>query len=167
LPPVIGGEPRLLVLGSFPGEASLAQQRYYAHPRNQFWPIVGDLLGEPLANMDYALRIERLIARGVALWDVLEACRRDGSLDASIRTPRANDLGALLRGRPSLGAVAFNGAAAARAEATIAAQGLATYRLPSTSPAHASLAPGAKLERWRVLVDDGWIQPAPGRERPR
>lgn len=160
---MIGGKPRLLVLGSFPGEASLAQGRYYAHPRNQFWPIVGDLLGEPLAGLDYALRLERLIARGVALWDVLGACRRDGSLDASIRTPRANDLDALLRASPTLGAVAFNGTTAARAEAAIAASGLATYRLPSTSPAHAGLAPTAKLQRWRVLVDDGWIRPADGR----
>lgn len=160
---MIGGQPRLLVLGSFPGEASLAQRRYYAHPRNQFWPIVGELLGEPLADLDYARRLDRLIAHGVALWDVLGACRRDGSLDAAIRTPRPNDLDGLLCARPSLGAVAFNGTAASRAEAAIAARGLATYRLPSTSPAHAGLAPAAKLQRWRVLVDDGWIRPADGR----
>jgi hypoxanthine-DNA glycosylase len=157
LPPVIGPAPRLLVLGSFPGGASLAQARYYAHPRNQFWPILGALLGEPLAALEYAGRLERLKARRIALWDTLGACRRQGSLDAAIRDARGNDLGALLEALPGLGAVAFNGAAAARAEPGLAGRGLATYRLPSTSPAHAGLALEAKLARWRVLVDDGWI----------
>lgn len=159
LPPVVGGAPRLLVLGSFPGEASLAHARYYAHPRNQFWPIVGALLGEPLAAIDYAHRLERMVAGGIALWDVLAGCRRVGSLDASIRDARANDLDGLLAATPSLRAVAFNGATAARAAPVASARGLAVYRLPSTSPAHAGLDFAAKLARWRVLVDDGWIVP--------
>lgn len=159
LAPVIGPAPRLLVLGSFPGGASLAQARYYAHPRNQFWPILGALLGEPLPSLEYAGRLERLKARRIALWDTLGACRRQGSLDAAIRDARGNDLGALLDALPGLGAVAFNGAAAARAEPVFAERGLATYRLPSTSPAHAGLAFEAKLARWRALADDGWIAP--------
>ena len=115
LPPVIGREPRLLILGSFPGGASLAHARYYAHPRNQFWPILGRLLGEPLAELDYPLRLERLIARRIGLWDVLGECRRRGSLDSAIRDARGNDLDGLLDRLPGLGAVAFNGATAARA----------------------------------------------------
>ncbi len=157
LAPVVGRAPRLLILGSFPGEASLAQARYYAHPRNQFWPILGALLDEPLAGLDYALRLERLQARRIALWDVLGACRRAGSLDASIRDARGNDFDALLAGAPQIGAVAFNGATAAKAEPAFAARGLATYRLPSTSPAHAGLGFEAKLACWRVLRHDGWI----------
>jgi hypoxanthine-DNA glycosylase len=157
LAPVLGRAPRLLILGSFPGEASLAQARYYAHPRNQFWPILGRLLDEALPELDDDARLERLRARRVALWDVLGACRRKGSLDAAIRDASANDVDALLAGAPGIGAVAFNGAAAARAAPRLAARGLATYPLPSTSPAHAGLSFEAKLARWRVLRDDGWI----------
>jgi hypoxanthine-DNA glycosylase len=157
LPPVVGRAPRLLILGSFPGEASLAQAAYYAHPRNQFWPILGALLDEPLAALPYEARLERLMARRIALWDVLGACRRRGSLDAAIRDARGNDFDALLARMPGLGAVAFNGATAAKVERVFAARGLATYPLPSTSPAHAGLDRDAKLARWRVLREHGWI----------
>lgn len=159
LAPVIGPAPRLLILGSFPGKASLALARYYAHPRNRFWPILGALLGEPLPELAYEARLERLRARYIALWDVLGACRREGSLDAAIRDPRGNDFDALLAAMPSLGAVAFNGATAARAEPAFAARGLATLCLPSTSPAHAALSHEAKLARWAALRTDGWITP--------
>ena len=159
LPPVAGPGARLLVLGSFPGGASLAQARYYAHPRNQFWPILGALLGEPLPALTYEARLARLVARGIALWDAFGACRRQGSLDAAIRDARGNDFEPLLAALPALGAVAFNGATAARARPAFAGRGLATYPLPSTSPAHAGLSFEAKLARWRSLVDDGWIAP--------
>lgn len=159
LAPVVGNAPRLLVLGSFPGEASLAQARYYAHPRNQFWPILGALLDEPLPGIDYPDRLERLKARRIALWDVVGACRRRGSLDSAIRDARGNALDALLDAQPSLRAVAFNGAAAARAQPRLAARGLATYRLPSSSPAHAGVSLEHKIAHWRVLRDDGWIGP--------
>jgi hypoxanthine-DNA glycosylase len=159
LAPVIGPAPRLLILGSFPGEASLAQARYYAHPRNRFWPILGALLEEPLPELAYEARLERLRARRIALWDVLGACRREGSLDAAIRDARGNDFDALLAAMPRLGAVAFNGATAARAAPVFAARGLATLRMPSTSPAHAALSHDAKLARWAALRTDGWITP--------
>jgi len=159
LPPVVGRAPRLLILGSFPGEASLAQARYYAHPRNQFWPILARLLDEPLPGLDYPARLERLTRRRVALWDTLGACRREGSLDTAIRDARHNDFDALLEAAACLGAVAFNGATAARAERYFAARGLVTYRMPSTSPAHAGLSFEAKLARWQVLREDGWIAP--------
>jgi hypoxanthine-DNA glycosylase len=157
LAPVVGPGARLLILGSFPGERSLRHAQYYAHPRNQFWPILSRLLEEPLDVLAYGERLARLAARGVALWDVVGACRRDGSLDAAIRDARRNDFDALLAAAPALRAVAFNGATAARAERYFAARGLAVYRMPSTSPAHAGLGLEAKLERWRMLRADGWI----------
>jgi double-stranded uracil-DNA glycosylase len=151
LPPVVGPDARLLILGSFPGVRSLAAGQYYAHPRNQFWPILAALLGEPLPALVYPKRLERLVARGVALWDVVGRCRRAGSLDASIRDAGQNDFDALLARVPALRAVAFNGAAAARSSKAFLERGLATVALPSTSPAHASLGFGDKLARWRVL----------------
>jgi len=157
LAPVLGSEPRLLILGSFPGAASLARAAYYAHPRNQFWPILAGLLDEPLPDLPYPQRLARLMARRVALWDVLGACRRVGSLDAAIRDPARNDFDALLERAPTLRAVAFNGATAARAGPWFAARGLATYAMPSTSPAHAALTPAAKRASWQVLRTDGWI----------
>lgn len=157
LAPVCAPDARLLILGSFPGERSLCEARYYAHPMNQFWPILGALLGEPLAEQSYERRLERLVARRIALWDTFGACRRKGSLDTAIRDPQRNDFDALLASLPALGAVAFNGATSARAEPSFAARGLATFRMPSTSPAYASIGFAEKLVRWRVLAEQGWI----------
>jgi hypoxanthine-DNA glycosylase len=156
LPPVVGPAARLLILGSFPGQRSLQAAQYYAHPRNQFWPILAALLEEPLVGMPYEERLARVVARGIALWDVVGACRRPGSLDASIRDAAHNDFDALFERLPGLRAVAFNGAAAAQREGLFAARGLATIRLPSTSPAHAGVSFDAKLARWRGLA--GWIR---------
>ena len=156
LPPVLGPDARLLILGSFPGERSLAAAQYYAHPRNQFWPILGALLGEPLAGLDYPVRLERLIAHRVALWDVLGHCRRPGSLDAAIRDAAGNDFDELLVRVPTLRAVAFNGATAARRAGAFGGRGLATVALPSTSPAHAALGFEQKLARWRAL--SAWLE---------
>jgi len=167
LAPVVRRDARLLILGSFPGEASLAAGQYYAHPRNQFWPILGRLLDEPLAELGYAARLACVRAHRIAIWDVVGYCRRSGSLDSAIRDPQANDFDALLRRAPGLGAVAFNGATAARFEPWFAQRGLATYRLPSTSPAHASLDLASKLDRWRVLQRDGWIGAAALAPQPR
>ena len=84
LPPVIARHTRLVLLGSFPGAASLAAGQYYAHPRNQFWPLLAALLDEDLPALGYARRLQRLCARGLGLWDVIGRCRRRGSLDAAI-----------------------------------------------------------------------------------
>ncbi|MGE0798310.1 MAG: DNA-deoxyinosine glycosylase [Lautropia sp.] len=151
LPPVHDRNARLLILGSFPGVASLAARAYYAHPRNQFWPILGALLEEPLAALPYADRVARVRSRGVAIWDVVDRCLRPGSLDASIREAVANDFTALLERSPRLAAVAFNGRRAARSAPWFAERGLATFALPSTSPAHAGLSFERKLAEWRVL----------------
>lgn len=154
--PVLRADALVLVLGSFPSVASLGAGQYYAHPRNQFWPLIGEVIGVPIATLPYEDRLERLRANRVALWDVVGSCRRAGSLDASIRDPIANRFDALLAAAPGLRAVAFNGATAARHADWFAARGLATFRMPSTSPAHASLGFAAKRDAWimlRALLD--------------
>jgi hypoxanthine-DNA glycosylase len=153
LPPVIARRTRLVVLGSFPGAASLAAAQYYAHPRNQFWPLVSALLGEELGALGYAQRLRRLRVHGLGLWDVIAACRRQGSLDSAIRGERWNDLASLRRRAPGLVAVAHNGGASARAMHVTAELGLRVYRLPSTSPANASWSFERKLAAWREVFD--------------
>lgn len=151
LPPVIARHTRLVLLGSFPGVASLRAGQYYAHPRNQFWPLVGSLLGEPLATLPYRERLARLRARGVGLWDVYAACRRAGSLDSAIEAAELNDLGSLKRRAPGLVAVAHNGGESARHRRHLEALGLPVWRLPSSSPANASWHFERKLAAWREV----------------
>ena len=155
--PVVRGDARLLILGSFPGEASLAAGQYYANPRNHFWRVMGRLLAEPLDEMPYATRIKRLRARRVALWDVAASCRREGSLDAAIRDLQANAFERLLGRAPGIAAVAFNGKTAGRFAPALQAHGLRTYVLPSTSPANAQMAFDEKLAAWAALREDGWL----------
>jgi hypoxanthine-DNA glycosylase len=114
LPAIARRDACLFVLGSLPGDASLAARRYYAHPTNQFWRLLGHALGEDLKQLDYASRLERLSARRVGLWDVIASARRPGSLDQAIREAQHNGIAHLLRDYPDLRAIAFNGATAAR-----------------------------------------------------
>lgn len=151
LPPSIGRDARLVVLGSFPGAASLAAGAYYAHPRNQFWPLLGAIWGLDLAARPYAERLAAIQARGLGLWDVYAACRRDGSLDRAIRDAVPNDLASLRRRAPRLEAVAHNGGESARSAQRVAAPGLVVHRLPSTSPANASWTFERKLAAWRAV----------------
>jgi len=157
LPPIVAPDARLLILGSFPGEASLAAARYYAHPRNQFWPLIGDVLDEPLHELEYADRLARLCARRIALWDTFVACRREGSLDAAIRDPVRGEVATIAAAAPHLAAVAFNGTTAGKAAPAWAAAGFATVVLPSSSPAH-TLAFERKRDAWRLLRE--WLPPA-------
>jgi hypoxanthine-DNA glycosylase len=158
---VVAPDARVLVLGSFPGDASLAAARYYAHPRNQFWRLLGAVLDEPLHDLAYDARLARVTARRVALWDTLVACRREGSLDAAIRDPVRGEIGTITRVAPRLAAVAFNGATAGRAAAAWAAAGCASLVLPSSSPAH-TLPFERKLAAWQALRD--WLpRSAPAR----
>jgi hypoxanthine-DNA glycosylase len=149
-PPVIDAEVRRLILGSFPSAASLAAGQYYAHPRNQFWRILGRLLGEPLAELPYAERLQRTLQRRVGIWDVYGACQREGSGDAAIRHPHANAFARLRRLAPRLDSVAFNGAAAGRFRPLFEAAGFAARVLPSTSPAHAGRSFEEKLALWQA-----------------
>jgi len=151
LPPVIDGGVTTLVLGSFPGVASLSAARYYAHPRNQFWPILGAVLDEPLVALDYAARLARVLAHGVGIWDVYDSCIRPGSLDGAIVEASVNDLQRVRRLAPRLRAVAFNGRTAGRCEREVRAWGVATAVLPSTSPAFAGMPAAEKLAAWRAF----------------
>ena len=135
--PVGSQDARLLILGSLPGEASLAAQRYYAHPTNQFWRLLGQAIGEELASLDYPARLDRLAALDIALWDVVAEARRRGSLDGAIRAATPNQLAAHVATHPRLEAVAFNGktAAAIGRKALKHGAGLAFIDLPSSSAA--------------------------------
>ncbi len=154
LAPVFDGQVRLLVLGSFPGAASLQAAQYYAHPRNAFWPVMGALLGEPeLLARPYDERLLALRRHRVALWDAVAACRREGSLDTAIEAAEPSDLGELVARLPQLRAIACNGALAHK-QTLLALDDarLPVLRLPSTSPAHAGLSLAAKVEAWRAAL---------------
>jgi hypoxanthine-DNA glycosylase len=151
LAPVIAPDARLVVLGSFPGVASLAAQEYYGHPRNAFWRLLSALWGEDLVASDYAGRLAALRRRRIGLWDVYRACEREGSLDSAIRTPAPNDLARLRALAPGLRAVAHNGGESARARRLTAALGVDVHALPSSSPAHASWSFERKLAAWRAV----------------
>ncbi|QCP48686.1 DNA-deoxyinosine glycosylase [Trinickia violacea] len=153
-PPVVDRNTRVLVLGSLPGEVSLAQNQYYAHKQNRFWHLMGDVIGEPLPSMGYEARLQALLDHRVGLWDVIAKARREGSLDSRIRDHAANDLAALVAALPNLAAVVFNGGTAAK----IGMQALADSRisldlikLPSSSPAYAAVPYAEKLRAWEAL----------------
>ena len=149
-PPVINREVERLILGSFPSEASLAASQYYAHPRNQFWRLLSDLLGEPLTELPYRRRLQRVLVHRLGIWDVLHACSREGSGDASIRNQKANPFARLHRLAPNLSTVAFNGQTAGRYAGEFAAAGFRTMVLPSSSPAHAGRSYQQKLAAWQA-----------------
>ena len=140
---------RLVVLGSFPGVASLRAQQYYGHPRNHFWPILSALWDVDLVGLPYAQRLDAMRERGLGLWDVYASCRRDGSLDSAIEEAQLNDLASLRRLAPGLRAVAHNGGESARSMRHTRALGVEVLRLPSTSPANASWSFEKKLAAWR------------------
>lgn len=155
-PPVIDKAVRVLVLGSLPGERSLAEGRYYAHPQNQFWRLIAAVIDRPdLPELPYADRLAALLAAHVGLWDVVSSARRAGSADAALRDVEDQDLGALVAGLPDLRAVGFNGATAHRrgcGRIGAAAPRLALLALPSSSPLH-TVGLAAKLPAWLMLRD--------------
>ena len=159
LPPILSRDTRVLILGSFPGVASLQAQQYYAHPRNRFWPIMGRLLGQPLPEMAYGDRTRCLLDHGIGLWDVYATCIRPGSLDSAIRDAVLNDLASLPARAPALRLVIHNGAESARRMREVEALGLPAVRLPSTSPANARLGLDAKLVLWREALDRAGVFP--------
>ncbi len=150
LPPVLGRGVRVLILGSFPGAASLVAGQYYAHPRNHFWPLVATVIGVPLPTLPYAQRLRALRANGVGLWDAIVACKRHGSLDGAIREAEHAELARVRRAAPAVELVCFNGKTAARAEVTWRHAGYRTLVLPSSSPAYTR--PFAeKLAAWEAI----------------
>ena len=139
LPPIALSDARLFVLGSLPGDASLAAQRYYAHPANQFWRLLGSAIGEELQALDYQQRLERLAQRQIGLWDVIASATRRGSLDQSIRDAQHNRIAHLLHDFPDLRAIAFNGSTAAAAGRRLIDElppGMTLIVLPSSSAAN-------------------------------
>lgn len=154
LPPVLDLHTRILILGSFPGNASLAAQRYYAHPRNQFWPLLSAVLDEPLTDLPYDVRLERLLDRGIGLWDVIDQCRRRGSLDSAIRNPLTNDFSLLHDRCPNLHRVCFNGKKSGQYASFFEDAGFETLVLPSSSPANMQRSFEEKLAVWRGIIGD-------------
>jgi double-stranded uracil-DNA glycosylase len=152
LPPVLAPDTRVLLLGSFPGEASLVARQYYAHPRNHFWLLVGALLGVPLAGMLYRQRLMALRENRVGLWDAIVACERRGSLDGAIRNAERGDIARVRRVAPAIALVCFNGKTAARVERAWSDAGYTTRVLPSSSPAY-TLPFAAKLAAWGVIAE--------------
>jgi hypoxanthine-DNA glycosylase len=151
-PPVANADTRVLVLGSLPGEMSLAAGRYYAHPQNALWRLVGHVLDEDIAALPYEARLERLLARGIGLWDTIETARREGSLDSAIKNAETRDLKALAATLPSLRALGFNGGTSTRiGMKTMAGSGLALIGLPSSSPAFAAMRFEQKAKAWEAL----------------
>lgn len=149
LPPIINERARVLILGSFPSEASLAAQQYYAHRQNQFWKILGAIIEQPLFGMDYAARQRAVLAAGIAIWDVYASCERAGSLDSAIRNAVSNDFLALKKSAPALRRACFNGQTAGRFAPKLETLGFETLILPSTSPANATWNFERKLAAWR------------------
>ncbi|MDF0489126.1 DNA-deoxyinosine glycosylase [Sphingomonas sp. H39-1-10] len=153
-PPVVDAHVRVLVLGSLPGEQSLAARRYYAHPQNQFWRLMSGVVDEDLVALDYEARLARLLASRVGLWDVVASARRTGSTDAAMRDISANDLAALVATLPALRAIGFNGGASYKhglRQLGPAAARYAIHALPSSSGMH-TIGLGAKLPVWRELT---------------
>jgi TDG/mug DNA glycosylase family protein len=157
--PIAGAEAKVLILGSMPGDLSLKLAQYYAHPRNSFWMIMGSLFGASPA-LPYKKRSQVLLSKSVALWDVLKACKRKGSLDANIDNSSiiVNDFASFYAEHPKIKFVFFNGT---KAESVYKKYVFSTIvsrfptiqymRLPSTSPANASLSKEEKLAKWQVV----------------
>ncbi|WP_374436129.1 DNA-deoxyinosine glycosylase [Inhella sp.] len=150
LAPVWRADAELLILGSFPGAASLAAAQYYAHPRNAFWPLMAALTGQvDLPARPYAERLRALVEARIALWDAVAACVRPGSLDSAIRAAEPSALPELVARLPALRAIACNGDAAWRqTQALLPGAPWPLLRLPSTSPAHAGLSLADKRAHW-------------------
>jgi hypoxanthine-DNA glycosylase len=156
LPPLVSSQTRLLILGSFPGVASLAAQQYYGHPQNHFWPILQAIWPAspyPAGVDSYQIRSDWLLSKKLGVWDVYAACEREGSLDSNIRKPVVNDFAALQRLCPRLEAIAHNGGESFKHARHTSLLGLPVYKLPSTSPANASWSFERKLAAWREVFE--------------
>ncbi len=153
-PAVADARTRLLVLGSLPGEISLAHAQYYAHTRNQFWRLMVAVIERPLAELAYAERLTTLLSAGVGLWDVIASAERMGSLDTNIRNHRSNALAEFAATLPNLRAIAFNGGKASNlGRRQLGPEpGYALITLPSSSPAHAAVPFERKRMEWRALA---------------
>ena len=161
-PPVADEGVRLLILGSLPGELSLAHSQYYANPQNRFWRLMSAVVESDLAALPYAARLQALLANGIGLWDVVAEAHREGSLDSRIREHVHTDLVELVNRLPQLTTIAFNGGTAARLGLKALKENAERYRiikLPSSSPAY-TLPYADKLCAWQVLKQEARPTPA-------
>lgn len=152
-PPIVSAACRVIVLGSMPGVASLRAQQYYAHPRNAFWPILGALWGVNVADATYEARVALALSHRIAIWDVAEACEREGSSDSAMRNSTINDFAGFFAAYPEIHSIFFNGRQAMTLFARLAGDAAGDRRrvlLPSTSPAHV-IPFQEKLAAWRTL----------------
>ncbi|MGO8755446.1 MAG: DNA-deoxyinosine glycosylase [Gallionellaceae bacterium] len=154
--PAGNADAKVLILGSMPGNESLKQNQYYAHPLNVFWRIMGELVGA-YPGLPYVERLSALKSSGIALWDVLASCKRESSQDAHIREEAANDFAVFFARHPQITQVFFNGAKAEQCfrkfvQDKQALPPLKFRRLPSTSPAHAGMRYADKLQVWRAVI---------------
>ena len=151
--PVVSASTRILILGSLPGEMSLAAARYYANPRNRFWQLVGEVIARPdLPQLGYDGRLSVLLANGIGLWDAVASAERPGSLDGAIRNAQPAALAELVASLPQLRAVAFNGLTSAKiARPLLSGMPLALIDLPSSSPTHAAMPYVQKLDTWLTM----------------
>ena len=160
LPPLISSQTRLLILGSFPGVASLQAQQYYGHPQNQFWRVVSANLSNiygsssiDICASNYQIRSEWLLSKKLGVWDVYASCRREGSLDSNIRQAVLNDFSTLRTLCPNLQAIAHNGAESFKHAKHTQNLGLSVFKLPSTSPANASWSFERKVTAWHDIFE--------------
>jgi hypoxanthine-DNA glycosylase len=160
-PPIAMPDAESLILGSLPGQKSLQMQEYYAHPQNAFWKLIARIYGRG-SSLPYMQRVEILTANRIALWDVLAAAERPGSLDSSIvhASARANDFESFYRAHPRISRVYFNGRKAEELyrrfvlpELSAEWAALCYVSMPSTSPAHAGMAFAEKLVRWKTIKE--------------
>lgn len=151
--PIVDAQTRLLILGSLPGDISLAAARYYDNPRNRFWHLVGEVIDRPdLPVLNYDERLAVLLANGIGLWDAVASAERPGSLDSAIRNVQPAALAELVKCLPQLQAVAFNGKASAKiSRPQLADAGYVLIDLPSSSPAHAAMSYAQKRQAWLNL----------------
>ncbi len=152
-PPVVDRHTEILILGSLPGDASLAQQQYYAHPQNRFWHLLSEVLGVELIHQTYEQRLQTLLMHRIGLWDVVAHAKRQGSLDSQLKQAEGNDLLGLVDSLPALKTIAFNGGTAAKLGLKILErrrEEFSILQLPSSSPAY-TLSFDSKLQYWSKL----------------
>lgn len=151
LPPVVGKEPRVLILGSFPSVLSLERQEFYGNPKNRFWAVMEELFAVP-ESLSYHERTALLAACGIALWDVVASCERPGSADSRIRNPVPNDIAGFIHNYPTVRLIALNGRTAGRLYHRLAeVPDLRSVVLPSTSPAYAAMPINEKVRAWSII----------------
>lgn len=154
-PPIIGEDPHILILGTMPGVRSLYEGQYYAHPQNQFWRFMGELYGAG-PHLPYEKRIDIVTKQGLAIWDVLQSCNREGSLDSAIYNPKANDFSKFFKDYPTIKHVIFDSRTAEKIfykQKFELPSYLTFHQVPSPSPAYASLRYEAKLQIWKQVLE--------------